>query len=258
MMPPHCNFLFGNRRAQCHHTPVIASSSPPSSSFTSSLDSFPEHFSRRVPLNHQMDEQEHHLYRWGSVSNSEQMTGGGRSFSESLDSRNHSSVASTLPFPIRRHIFHQNINPEADRINTQYSNMITDILPEGGFQDHPKFSTQWERLLSYHRGIYSPSTGGMKSEEEIRLAVGEYTDKVNADNPKCACKFIDVELFRCREAHQHRMDPNGATEKCLKWQVEFDRCLWDQEKLNRGISYLEDRRHKKHRPYIGAPDYQLS
>eukprot|EP00922_Rhytidocystis_sp_ex-Travisia-forbesii_P013929 GHVS01020776.1.p1 GENE.GHVS01020776.1~~GHVS01020776.1.p1 ORF type:complete len:240 (+),score=36.71 GHVS01020776.1:70-789(+) len=221
-----------------------------------SFDAFPEN---SVPLHASMDEQKHQLYRWGSCVKSEQELGGSRSFSESLDSRSHSSVASALPFPLRRHIFHPNATPEADRINTQYSNMITDQLPEAGFEPLPPFSTKWERLLSYHHGLYDPTTNGaMRSEEDVRLAVGEYSDKVHADNPKSACKFIDIENFRCREVHQHRMDPRGATNKCLKWQMEFDRCLWDEEKLNRGISYLEDRRHKKHRAYIGAPDYQFS
>eukprot|EP00922_Rhytidocystis_sp_ex-Travisia-forbesii_P013936 GHVS01020784.1.p1 GENE.GHVS01020784.1~~GHVS01020784.1.p1 ORF type:complete len:229 (+),score=63.80 GHVS01020784.1:64-687(+) len=207
-----------------------------------------------------MDAQQQ-MYRWGSVTKTEEEEGGSRSFSEPLDARSHSSFATSLPFPLRRAIFHPNSSPEGDRINTQYSNMVTDGLPEGGFEALPSFSSRWERLLSHHRGVYQPTKEGvaLRSEEEVRLAVAEQWAKVQADHaPMSACKFIDLENFRCREVHQHRVDPRGASEKCVKWQMEFDRCLWDEEKLNRGISYLEDRRHKKHRAYIGAPDYQFS
>eukprot|EP00922_Rhytidocystis_sp_ex-Travisia-forbesii_P013930 GHVS01020777.1.p1 GENE.GHVS01020777.1~~GHVS01020777.1.p1 ORF type:complete len:247 (+),score=39.46 GHVS01020777.1:95-835(+) len=245
------SFLFRSS-VKCDGSTAAMTSSPPLSTF----DAFPE---AHVPLSSSMDAQKHQLYRWGSIAKSEEEMGGSRAFSECLDSRNHSSIANALPFPLRRSLFHPNSTPEADRINTQYSAMITDNLPEGGFEPVPRFSSKWEGLLSYHRGLYDPrANGAMRSEEEVRLAVGEYGDKVNADNPKSACKFIDIEHFRCREVHQHRMDPRGANEKCLKWQMEFDRCLWDEEKLSRGISYIEDRRHKKHRAYIGAPDYQFS
>ncbi|CDJ40938.1 hypothetical protein, conserved, partial [Eimeria tenella] len=53
-------------------------------------------------------------------------------------------------------------------------------------------------------------------------------------------------------------DPEAASTKCVKWFLEWRQCKWDQEKLQRGYTYAEDRQHPKHKPYIATPDYQYS
>eukprot|EP00921_Rhytidocystis_pertsovi_P016873 GHVQ01026562.1.p1 GENE.GHVQ01026562.1~~GHVQ01026562.1.p1 ORF type:complete len:324 (+),score=68.96 GHVQ01026562.1:63-974(+) len=220
------------------HTPLPHSIPP------GSLDAFPEHV-HKIPLNPTMDStHNYNTYRWGSISppvlssSSSHISGNSRSFKEPLDANLHGSFAPFLPYPASRNVFHENDHPEADRINTQYSNMISDILPETGFSDRPgggggitggggglaagvglrvdgrsAFGSEWEKLLSYRHGLYDPKEmQELKSEEDIRLSVGEYSDRVNADNCNDGCKYLKIENFRCLQAQQ--VDSVRKTRQC--------------------------------------------
>jgi len=81
---------------------------------------------------------------------------------------------------------------------------------------------------------------------------------IENDNPKNACKYLQIEEVRCLETHQAHADTQGAATKCVKWFNEWQKCMWDQEKLIKGYNYIEDRNARKHKPYIAAPDYQYS
>ncbi|EPT32112.1 hypothetical protein TGME49_223040 [Toxoplasma gondii ME49] len=221
-------------------------------------EAFPELLSK-VPLNPQMDEDKHfNKYKWGNEPIPVNRRTGSRMNSSIYDNRNHEAVRH--PWSTDARTFHPNDNPEADRINTQYSNMVSDSFPEGGFSDAPRFSSNWERLLAYHHGLYSPEkfNSTTKTADEIRLAVNDFAAKVHADDPKNACKYLMIEEFKCLQSAQARIDPQGAATKCVKWFNEWRQCAWDQEKMVKGYNYIEDRRARKHKPYIGAPDLQYS
>lgn len=121
------------------------------------------------------------------------------------------------------------------------------------------FSTNWEKLLAYHHGLYLPQVHHeTKSVDEIRSNVGEFSEKVHIDDPNDACKYLKIEEFRCLQSQQYQTEPQNAAKSCVKWFTEWSQCMWDQEKIIKGYNYLEPRVPRKHRPYIGAPDFQYS
>ncbi|PHJ25778.1 hypothetical protein CSUI_000365 [Cystoisospora suis] len=234
--------------------------SPPRIKVTGTVlgaEAFPEVIGK-APLNPQMDDDKKFgKYHWGNEPIPISRRTGSRMYNSVYDNRNHEAVR--YPWASDARTFHPNDHPEPDRINTQYSNMVADHLPEGGFSNTPSFSSNWERLLAYHHGLYLPSMhGATKTADEIRLAVNDFAAKVEADDPKSACKYLMVEEFKCLKAAQAHIDPHGAGTKCVKWFNEWRQCAWDQEKMIRGYSYIEDRRARKHKPYIGKPDWQYS
>lgn len=219
---------------------------------------FPE-LDRKVPLTPQMDDDlKTKLYRWGNAPIPVSRQAGSHTYTSIFDNRNHEAVR--YPWTTDMRGFLPNLKPEADRINTQYSNMLSDHLPEGGFTDKPlHLSAEWERLLAYHHGLYHPERfRPARTEDEIRLAVNDFAAKLQADDPKNACKYLMLEEFKCLHAQQAHMDPEGAGMKCVKWFNEWRQCMWDQEKMNKGYTYIEDRPPRKHRPYIGTPDWQYA
>eukprot|EP00920_Eleutheroschizon_duboscqi_P016709 GHVT01039554.1.p1 GENE.GHVT01039554.1~~GHVT01039554.1.p1 ORF type:complete len:269 (+),score=43.98 GHVT01039554.1:1751-2557(+) len=148
------------------------------------------------------------LYRWGALDLPSSSRGGARRFNESPD--NLHGQASPLPWPSDLRIFQGNESPpEIDRVNTQYDYIAADRYPERGYgagKATPAFGTQWEKLLSYHHGLYRPETlQEMTSADDIRLAVNEFAEKVHLDNPKDACKYLAIEEFKCLKAHQTEM-----------------------------------------------------
>eukprot|EP00918_Siedleckia_nematoides_P050813 GHVU01111310.1.p2 GENE.GHVU01111310.1~~GHVU01111310.1.p2 ORF type:complete len:142 (-),score=25.37 GHVU01111310.1:1037-1462(-) len=133
------------------------------------------------------------------------------------------------------------------------------ILAEGG---PPTYEANWKRLLAYHHGLPAASWLGApvrrRTADEVRLAVSQFSEKTHLDDPNDACKYLKIEEFRCLHSHNYRADPEAAATKCVKWFTEWSQCMWDQEKMIKGLNYLEPRAPRKRRPYLGAPDFQYS
>eukprot|EP00916_Digyalum_oweni_P004085 GHVL01007260.1.p1 GENE.GHVL01007260.1~~GHVL01007260.1.p1 ORF type:complete len:240 (-),score=28.58 GHVL01007260.1:160-879(-) len=154
---------------------------------------------------------------------------------------------------------HQPTRHETDRINPHYYAQLEDHLPKSGWDGKPSFSTQWEKLLAHHHGLYDPKMWKeSRSEDDIRLNVAHIGEIIENDDPKDACKWLQLETFRCREVHQSDMSPAKAMTKCLKYDKELDKCKWDSEKITKGYTWIERRRHERHRLYYLSADYQYS
>eukprot|EP00435_Cladocopium_sp_Y103_P041957 s57_g11.t1 len=101
----------------------------------------------------------------------------------------------------------------------------------------PTYSSNWERAVAYHHGIYMPEKYTTpKTADDIRLAVADFSAK---DAPKDACKYLQIEEFRCLNVHQYQTQPEAAAKKCMKWWDELQKCQWDQSKFNAGTTYIE-------------------
>eukprot|EP01068_Selenidium_serpulae_P015306 Selendium_serpulae@DN6199_c0_g1_i1.p1 len=95
-------------------------------------EAFPEH-TFRVPLTPQNDQDlEFKKYAWGNEPIPMARLFGVRELREPEDNKCHSAVNISLPWPASRRIFVNNERPETDRINSHYSNMISDRIPLGG------------------------------------------------------------------------------------------------------------------------------
>eukprot|EP00812_Abedinium_dasypus_P012163 NODE_5690_length_562_cov_201.191321.p2 GENE.NODE_5690_length_562_cov_201.191321~~NODE_5690_length_562_cov_201.191321.p2 ORF type:complete len:133 (-),score=40.71 NODE_5690_length_562_cov_201.191321:146-544(-) len=128
-----------------------------------------------------------------------------------------------------------------------------------GAAKKPFFSTNWERAVAYHHGLYVPETlQHPKGPEEATKAVAEFAAKVHADAPKDACKYLQIEEFRCLHANQFEADPSGASKKCMKWWDDWGKCQWDQAKFNSGTTYIEGPQMRRRRPYIFYPDFKYA
>eukprot|EP00397_Hematodinium_sp_SG-2012_P046427 GEMP01052452.1.p1 GENE.GEMP01052452.1~~GEMP01052452.1.p1 ORF type:complete len:235 (+),score=64.23 GEMP01052452.1:32-706(+) len=210
-----------------------------------------------VPLtpkqNHDMDM---NVYNYGFQPISEAQLKGCRTYREAQDALNHK--APVAPYPIDARAFHAS-KPDEDRINMQYENMLSDHLPLAG-TPKPHFATKWQRAVAYHHGLYVPEThASAKTADDIRVAVADYTDKVQADTPNDACKYLQIEEFRCLQVHQLETQPREANTKCVKWFDEWQKCKWDQEKFNSGYTHIEGpQMMKKRRPYIFYPDFNYA
>merc|ERR1712008_46526 len=103
----------------------------------------------------------------------------------------------------------------------------------------PVYSSNWERAVAYHHGLYIPETyQAAKTADEIHVAVADMGEKVHKDSPKDACKYLQIEEFRCLNTHQFEKQPQVAAKKCMKWYDELQKCQWDQAKFNSGITYI--------------------
>lgn len=178
------------------------------------------------------------------------------------------------PFPVNKEtVFEKNkINKSEDRINANYSNVATDIYPEEGYTTPNKkkhFSSDWELLLAHNHNLYefkniehntlvNRDMYMSNTEDDVRNKLNLFVDRVNVDNAKDACKYLAIEEYKCLLSHSFHMNPNVGNQKCVKWFNEYIGCKWDEHKLNYGYNYIEDRRHKKSKSYIAAPDYQYS
>ncbi|CXI40247.1 conserved Plasmodium protein, unknown function [Plasmodium berghei] len=178
------------------------------------------------------------------------------------------------PFPINKNVvFKKNkVNNSDERINTNYSNIASDLYPEEGFKTLNKnkhFSSDWELLLAHNHGLYhfknndnnaimNKDMHSLNTENDIRNKLNLYTERINVDNPNDACKYLAIEEYKCLLTHSFHMNPNTSNQKCVKWFNEYMQCKWDEHKLNYGHNYIENRRNKKSKAYIAAPDYQYS
>eukprot|EP00747_Dinoflagellata_sp_TGD_P162263 gnl/TRDRNA2_/TRDRNA2_179679_c0_seq1.p2 gnl/TRDRNA2_/TRDRNA2_179679_c0~~gnl/TRDRNA2_/TRDRNA2_179679_c0_seq1.p2 ORF type:complete len:209 (+),score=55.71 gnl/TRDRNA2_/TRDRNA2_179679_c0_seq1:89-715(+) len=121
------------------------------------------------------------------------------------------------------------------------------------------FSSKWEKLVAYHHGLYVPEMHqSTKTADDIRLAVDEFSAKVQKDAPKDACKYLQIEEFRCLSSHQYEKNPQGASKKCMKWWDEWQKCQWDQAKFNSGTTYIEGPQMRRRRAYIFYPDFKYA
>ncbi|CAK9000571.1 Uncharacterized protein SCF082_LOCUS6555 [Durusdinium trenchii] len=114
--------------------------------------------------------------------------------------------------------------------------------------EKPQYSSNWERAVAYHHGLYMPEKCTTpKSADDIRLAVADFSAKVHQDAPKDACKYLQIEEFRCLNAHQFHNQPEVAAKKCMKWWDEIQKCQWDQAKFNAGTTYIEGPQMRRRR-----------
>ena len=175
---------------------------------------------------------------------------------EYLDAENH-GVPKTLPWAVDARGFH-GTKFAMDRINTQYDNMMKDgVNPNGPAV--PKFSSMWEKTLAYHKGLYVPEAHQeAKSADDIRIAVSEFSDRVQQVKPTDACKYLEIEEFRCLQAQQVELDVNGASKRCLKWFDQLQQCKWDQHKFNNGISFIEGPELHRRKAYYFYPNFKVA
>ncbi|KAL8269273.1 hypothetical protein Esti_006805 [Eimeria stiedai] len=123
----------------------------------------------------------------------------------------------------------------------------------------PPSRSKWERHLLYNYGLYDPRRlHAAKSPKQIENNVARFKQTLDAVDPKDACKYLQLEEYKCLQLNQAHRDPETASTKCVKWFQEWRQCKWDQEKLQKGYSYAEDREAPKHKPYIATPNYQYS
>lgn len=123
----------------------------------------------------------------------------------------------------------------------------------------PPYSSTWERHLAYSYGLYDPRRLHKPlNPKDVEEQTALFKQALDAVDPKDACKYLQLEEFKCLREHQAHRDPEAASTKCVKWFQEWRQCKWDQEKLQKGYSYAEDRVADKHKPYIATPDYQYS
>mmetsp|Transcript_53819 Transcript_53819/g.149304 ORF Transcript_53819/g.149304 Transcript_53819/m.149304 type:complete len:180 (+) Transcript_53819:95-634(+) len=123
----------------------------------------------------------------------------------------------------------------------------------------PAYSTGWERAAAYHHGLYVPEMyQATKTADEVRAAVASFADKVHKDAPKDACKYLQIEEFRCLQTYRFETQPDVAAKKCMKWWSELQKCEWDQAKFNTGTTYIEGPQMRRRRPYIFYPDFKYA
>ncbi|CAD7933449.1 unnamed protein product [Amoebophrya sp. A120] len=210
-----------------------------------------------VPLNPKYDNA-HHMgaHRWGYEKVPDSQMAGQRQHGELFDTKNHSTPIA--PYPSDSRGFHA-MPPSEDRINLSYENMLGDEMslapPTAG-----KFQSEWQKKIAYRYGLYQPSSmNAAKSADDIRLSVNEFSDKVLADDPKDACKYLLIEEYRCLQTYQYEKQPVDASKRCVKWYDEFQKCKWDQHKFNSGYTSVEGPAlSTKRRPYIFYPDFKYA
>jgi hypothetical protein len=197
-------------------------------------------------------------YAYGNDAVPKGMTHGTMTFNEYLDAETH-QTPKTLPWATDARGFHGKTYPGGtDRINGTYENMIRDgVNPNGPAK--PRFGSMWEKHLAYHRGLYIPEAHQeLKSADDVRIAVSEFSDRVQQVKPADACKYLEIEEFRCLQSHQVELDVSSGTQKCLKWFEQWQQCKWDQHKFNNGISYLEGPELKRSKGYYFAPSFKTA
>jgi hypothetical protein len=198
------------------------------------------------------------MYQYGNEPVPKAMTAGAMTFNEYLDAEFH-GAPKTLPWATDARGFHgKTYSSDVDRINTQYETMLKDGLNPNGPQK-PKFGSMWEKYLSYHKGLYVPDAHRpAKSADDVRIAVSEFSDRIQQAKPNDACKYLEIEEFRCLQSHQVELDVQGATSKCLKWFEQWQQCKWDEHKFSNGISYVEGPELKRSKSYYYAPSPKMA
>ncbi|KAL7066848.1 hypothetical protein ACR3K2_27080 [Cryptosporidium serpentis] len=146
-------------------------------------------------------------------------------------------------------------------------------------------NSKWEKLLAIHHGIAVTETELNKTPESISDEMVEIertilhdigynssvykSEEINPSNCSKnissnnienyrknldACRYLEIEARKCFLRNRYSINPDKAIMKCHKYQVEYIECLWDQEKVIRGISSIEVPFSKKRRPFISAPN----
>merc|ERR1712217_209903 len=137
-----------------------------------------------------------------------------------------------------------------EQVNQSYEHQLPFHMNIDG-NAKPKYSSNWERAVAYHHGLYIPETyTATKTADDTRLAVANFSEKVHQDAPKDACKYLQIEEFRCLGTNQYETQPNVAAKKCVKW--------WDQAKFNSGTTYIDGPQMRRRRPYIFYPDFKYA
>lgn len=145
-----------------------------------------------------------------------------------------------------------------EQVNQSYEHQLPNLLHVDG-NKKPVYSSSWEKAVAYHHGLFVPEKyQSTKTADDVRLAVADYSAKVNADAPKDACKYLQIEEFRCLNVYQYETHPEVAAKKCIKWWEEWRKCQWDQEKFNSGTTYIEGPQMRRRRPYIFYPDFKYA
>mmetsp|Transcript_65732 Transcript_65732/g.105960 ORF Transcript_65732/g.105960 Transcript_65732/m.105960 type:complete len:215 (-) Transcript_65732:180-824(-) len=192
---------------------------------------FPEHV-KQVPLTPQMDK--------------EQGFGKYKKYDESMG-----------PFP-ETFDFANQLKLTEEQVNQSYEHQLPFHMKVEG-NAKPRFSTNWERSVAYHHGLYFPETyTTTKTADDIRLAVANFSEKVHQDAPKDACKYLQIEEFRCLNVYQFETQPAVAAKKCNKWFDELQKCQWDQTKFNSGTTYIEGPQMRRRRAYVFYPDFKYA
>lgn len=230
---------------------------------------------RKIPINPYIDSnQDLNKYEYTREKKPIERFTGARVYEENDEKENKKNKPLDFPFPINNDVLFEKskIPKTEDRININYSNIASDVYPEEGFKDVNKqkhFSSEWEMLLAHNHGLYNFKDKEhnkivnrdryiLNTENDIRNQLNMFVEKVNVDNSNDTCKYLAIEEYKCLLSHSFHMNPLASNEKCVKWFNEYVQCKWDEHKLINGYNYIEDRRHKKSKAYIAAPDYQYS
>merc|ERR1711972_999372 len=97
-----------------------------------------------------------------------------------------------------------------EQVNQSYEHQLPFYMKVDG-NSKPHYSTTWERTLAYHHGLYIPETyTATKTADDIRIAVANFSEKVHQDAPKDACKYLQIEEFRCLNVYQYELQPQVA------------------------------------------------
>mmetsp|Transcript_58434 Transcript_58434/g.92570 ORF Transcript_58434/g.92570 Transcript_58434/m.92570 type:complete len:209 (+) Transcript_58434:57-683(+) len=187
---------------------------------------FPE-YTKQVPLNPKMDQEQGFKKYDGPTG----------PFPEQFELANQLKI-----FPLTEEQFNEHFEKKPVHVNAK-----------------PTYSSNWERAVAYHHGVYMPEKYTTpKTADDIRLAVADFSGKVHQDAPKDACKYLQIEEFRCLNVHQYQTQPEAAAKKCMKWWDELQKCQWDQSKFNAGTTYIEGPQMRRRRPYIFYPDFKYA
>eukprot|EP00929_Paragymnodinium_shiwhaense_P025147 TRINITY_DN1527_c0_g1_i4.p2 TRINITY_DN1527_c0_g1~~TRINITY_DN1527_c0_g1_i4.p2 ORF type:complete len:219 (+),score=61.68 TRINITY_DN1527_c0_g1_i4:93-749(+) len=161
------------------------------------------------------------------------------------------------PFP-EAFDFANQLKLTEEQVNQSYEHQLPFYMNVDG-KKAPGYSSEWEKSVAYHHGLYVPETyGATKSADDIRLAVANFSEKVHKDSPKDACKYLQIEEFRCLNVYQYESQPDVAAKKCMKWWDELQKCQWDQAKFNSGTTYIEGPQMRRRRAYIFHPDFKYA
>eukprot|EP00929_Paragymnodinium_shiwhaense_P025150 TRINITY_DN1527_c0_g2_i2.p1 TRINITY_DN1527_c0_g2~~TRINITY_DN1527_c0_g2_i2.p1 ORF type:complete len:219 (+),score=48.88 TRINITY_DN1527_c0_g2_i2:72-728(+) len=161
------------------------------------------------------------------------------------------------PFP-EAFDFANQLKLTEEQVNQSYEHQLPFYMNVDG-NTKPSYSSGWEKAVAYHHGLYVPETyTSTKTADDIRLAVANFAEKVHKDNPKDACKYLQIEEFRCLNTYQYETQPEVAAKKCMKWWDEVQKCQWDQAKFNSGTTYIEGPQMRRRRAYIFHPDFKYA
>lgn len=192
---------------------------------------FPEHV-KQVPLGPKMDQS----LGYGQYKKYEETMG---PFPETFDFANQLKVVE-------------------EQVNQSYEHQLPKQVSLEGTAK-PQFSSTWEKSVAYHHGLYIPELyQAVKTGDDVRAAVKEFSDKVHADGPNDACKYLKIEEFRCLQTYQYETQPKWAATKCMKWWDEVRKCEWDEAKFNSNTTYVDGPQMRRRRAYIFYPDFKYA